>query len=169
LLKWGQSMMPTPDFQQIYDKIEALDDLDLGFPYLQDKLADVVLKSGQAASLCISLMRMADTARHEQAVQRALYETTRVVAHREAAAHAQLTTERLQQCITALKVRKERLKALPQDLRTYMRMMEDQLALERNNFAPAKPQRAIATANTFDRVPDKTRDVSDADIEALFR
>lgn len=124
------------DFDKWYAEVEELGvDIDfsteVGFPYIQTKLSEVLVKAEKAVQLSMRAARMLNRLVGEEASQRALYNITRLEVHLLEADRAKAMTTDLKCFIEVLKMRSTRLRALPGELRMYVQAMEDELQLER--------------------------------------
>ncbi len=129
-------MLPDVDIESLYQQIDALHidvkfTTDVGFPYLMECMANVVDKVTKATDLSIQVIKWARAAQEEESGQKALFELTKLQEHKVEANRAMVLKEKLKEAEVVLKLRRERLKGLPHDIRLYMRLMSNQMETER--------------------------------------
>jgi hypothetical protein len=133
----GIDNLTDVDFNAMYSELQTLGvemhfTTDVGFPYLQTKMAEVMDKSEQAVGLSLRVAKLSSQLVTEQAYHEAQYHLTSKPHHAEAAKLAKQRRDGLKDFSQVLKLRMARLKALPYELKTYCQIMEDALQIERH-------------------------------------
>jgi hypothetical protein len=152
-----------------------------GFPYLRDKLGEVMEKNQQATAVMCQLIGLIDLVRREIAAQTMLTQQTGSDVHKAAATEARGQMETLKSVQVVMKLHLDRLRRLPHDIRLYTRVLESALSIEptaKQALAPTTaPVPALPTALSSmgrplvsDPVEFSTDDLfaGDVNVEDLF-
>jgi hypothetical protein len=167
--------MVSVDVEQLYTEIDSLQvniqfREELGFHYLKEKLGEVIDKIEVATNLMVRLYKLNDALSQEISEQRALYELTGVSAHKQEMVKARDLRDRLRGVALVLKTRRDRLRALPHEVRLYVRVLEDALKDESNRPGSEDRKRVQAVPSALSQFADTDRASGRMeDLEGLFR
>ncbi len=162
---------------------EAIRDLDVevnfipesGFPYLADKLAEVIEKNQAATLVACKLVKKMDLVRREMVAQRLLVLQTGSQAHKDAFTEAKEQMEILKSVHEVLKLHLDRLRKLPGDLRFYAKILEGALATT-PGYGQVSGKRRVetlpSTLSTLGKGDERTiheQTGLDLDVDGLFQ
>lgn len=148
-------------------------EIETGFPYLAEKLAEVMEKNQQATKVLCDLVMKMDLVRREITAQTLLVQTTGMQAHKDAKVEALGQMEILKTVQLVVRLHLGRLRKLPHDIKLYAHILQGALATEGvfTGHIPAKPTERPKSALTGVSSRGEERVIServDFDIEGLF-